>query len=361
MTVTKSVRIISGALDESPLRGGSIILRGVVDPACLTSLKVDNYQREVLPTTARSSLIKGLKSGQPFPDIELGMRGQRYTTREGVHYLLDDVFIIDGLQRVNATMRFLEMEPAAATRLGCVLHFDTDRTWERERFDVLNISRVRVSPNIILRNSREDYRITDLLYNLTTEATNFPLYNRVQWGQRMKREELITANQLLHTMARLHIHKGPLLGGNLRSTLQANDRLFELIGVNNLRNNLMAFYRLIDTAWGLTSVQIRELQPQLKGTFNFVLARLLSDHEDFWRNSDSSLFVDADFTRKFSTYPLRDPAYANLASSAGKAANILYSTLKDHINSGRRTGRLTLRDDVAPANESESSNEEATA
>ena len=68
---TESIKIINAALDEW---NGDILLRGVVDPSSLAHLKVDDYQREILPQSRIKELARAIKSGK-VPDIELGMRG----------------------------------------------------------------------------------------------------------------------------------------------------------------------------------------------------------------------------------------------------------------------------------------------
>ena len=73
----KSVKIINGALHESPLRGGTVILRGVIDVGSLKTLRFDDYQREALPLSSLAKLTNALKAGESLPDIEIGMRGDR--------------------------------------------------------------------------------------------------------------------------------------------------------------------------------------------------------------------------------------------------------------------------------------------
>ena len=94
-----SVKIVHGALDETP--ENELILRGVIDPLSLGKLKIDEYQREVLSSAKISKIKKGLRARR-VPDIVLGMRGHRIREVDGSVYLLDPVYIIDGLQRVTA-------------------------------------------------------------------------------------------------------------------------------------------------------------------------------------------------------------------------------------------------------------------
>ena len=45
-----------------------------------------------------------------------------------------------------------------------------------------------------------------------------------------------------------------------------------------------------------------------------------------------------------------DPNIINLASSNGKAGDVLYQVIVNHINSGKRTRRLELFEGIVPTN-----------
>lgn len=341
--MTDSIKIINYALDDSPLRGGTIILRGVVSADTLQFLKSDDYQREVMAITPRSKIQQGLKAGEPFPDIELGMRGERFIERNDAIYLQDDVFIIDGLQRVSGALHYLANQTGAPVRLGAVIHFNTTKDWERSRFEILNMERRKVSPNLLLRNSAEDNNALALLLDMSRNDTRFALYQRVSWQQQMKRGELITALQLLKSVNALHRHTIGLRGNrtSLSTLSDFMTKIYNTCGTQVIKANTRAFYDLIDECWGLRAIQYRETAPQVKGTLNAVLATLLSDHEDFWQ--EKRLFVSADLRRKLSKFRLSDPNVANLAAGNTGAGHLLYSMLKDHLNSGKRTGHLKQR------------------
>lgn len=348
MANDKSVKVINAALDESPLRGGSIIMRGVIAADSLIGLQVDEYQREAMQHSDRSRLMQALNGGQPLPDIEVGMRGERYMLRDGVHYMRDPMYIIDGLQRVSAAIRYMQLKPGMLPRIGATIHFNTDRLWERQRFEVLNVARVKVSPNIILRNRRDDHDVLRMLYDLSTTTTNFPLYQRVSWAQSMKRQELLTALMLFKTTGHLHMHASTgMLGGNVEDSMRGSDTLRDKIGLQNVKQNVTHFFNVIENCWGVQAIQYRDVAPQLKGTFLFVLARLFSDHIDFWRTgNERQFYCNVDLQAKLKGFKIFDPAVQSLAASSGKSRILLYSMLVDHINSGKRTRRLTLRDKV---------------
>src|SRR5215831_7176219 len=161
------IKLSHAALDESELRGGSIILRGVLDQSSLKYLRTDDYQREALPLTSLSKMIRAMQAGEVMPDIELGMRGQRFRTKDDVFWLLDLTFVVDGFQRINAALHVLSLNPGAMVHIGATVHFDTTKEWERERFRVLNTQRTPVSPNVLLRNKRDDSPAILTLYGLS--------------------------------------------------------------------------------------------------------------------------------------------------------------------------------------------------
>src|SRR3989338_1264210 len=82
-----------------------LVIRGVVDPTTLESIQTADYQREIIPGCKVKALMEAAKTSV-LPDIELGMRGESYQVKgvgdETAFFLKDEVFVIDGLQRINA-------------------------------------------------------------------------------------------------------------------------------------------------------------------------------------------------------------------------------------------------------------------
>ena len=360
-TKVNSVVIRNAALDE--IEGGKIVLRGTIDLASVHLLQVDDYQREALPLTALSSILDALKKGERLPDIELGMRGQRYKeVEDGVFRLYDPVFIVDGQQRVNGVGHHYGTNPDAVIHLGVTIYFDTDASWERERFRVLNTLRQKVSPNVLLRNKRDECKVIAMLYGLSHNDKQFMLHDRVTWSQRARKGELVSARLLAIVIGRLHSHRAPTKRLQIEEMVCGFKKAEEMIGVQIMRENTKAFFELIDECWGVRRVQYREGASYMKGNFLTTLAQLISDHTDFWKDPDEKrLFVEASLRRKLAQFPIHDPAVVQLASSGGKSRDMLYMMIRDHINSGKRTRRLDSRkgemvclngdDDVAEENE----------
>jgi len=170
---------------------------------------------------------------------------------------------------------------------------------------------------------------------------------RMTQSQLAARADLITALSLLKVAGRLHSHK--VAGKTSKwDDLYGNvDRAVATFGASNFRANIKTFYELIDECWGIRNILHKNSAAYLRGTFLDMLAQLLSDHVDFWRADAQQrrLMIDVDLRRKIASFPIRtDKAIITLAASAGKAREHLYLLMRDHINSGKRTRRLTPRD-----------------
>lgn len=343
MVRSSFVNVLSAALDETPK--GEIVLRCIIALDCLNLLMVDDYQREAMPLTSLWSIIKALEEGETLPDVELGMRGERFKeTKDGEFVLQDPIYIIDGLQRINAAMHVRATKPEVPVRLGATIHFSTSKEWERERFRILNTLRQKVSPNVLLRNMKEHSPAVSMLHSLSTNGSGFSLHDRVAWNQRMTKGELMSALTFAKVSGILHAHQAPTRRSSLTELVPALDKAVEIVGVQNMRSNTSAFFELIDECWGVKRVQYREGAIYLRNTFLLVLAALVSDHHDFWRQPDEKkLFIEAPLRRKIAQFPTHDPQVIQLASSAGKSREMLYYLLRDHINAGKRTKRLSSR------------------
>lgn len=335
-----TVKVTNAALQDT--EGGGIILRGVIDPSSLGLLQVAPYQREVLPISQINSLVDAFRTGT-VPDIELGMRGQDFRSRDDSCFLKDPVFIIDGLQRVTAALQLIKLEKDAAPKLGASIHFDTTEAWERDRFRILNAERAKLSSNILIRNLKDENPAVAMLINLCADK-HFVLNGRVCWSQRMSRGELISALTFLKVIGRLHLFAGPGASTSWSDLAKSLSGTMENVGKNTMRANAMEFFRIVDQCWGIQRVTFREGSTHLRQTFLTCLASIFSNHYDFWRGEDEKkLFVEASLVRKLALFPVADPTVVNLASTSGKAKEMLYLMLLDHINSGKRTRRLKPR------------------
>lgn len=329
------VKIMNAALEE---RGDFIILRGVIDPKSLNALLTPDYQRGALSRKTINALAVAIRDSK-VPDVELAVRGGDFSERAGTYTIKAPTYIMDGLQRISAARQLLldNVEPY----LGATAYFNTSIPWERERFRILNADRIRVSPNVLLRNARGQNQALKLVYDLTTKERNFVMFERVGWQQNQKRTEVMTALVMLKTIRKLHSHVAGNKGSNFLEVAQSLQKVMDTISRSCFSNNITTFFNVLDQCWSIRNVIYSERQAHLKGSFLLALADVFSRHVNFWNGE--LLSVDRNLIKKIAMFPLHDPEVKSLAGSTGQARNILSAMLIDHINSGKRTQRLRPR------------------
>lgn len=344
VTEKSLVRLQEASLDD---RGGVIVAHGWLDLAAMEALHVGDYQREILESRGgkKSSLYKAVEEAERLPDVMLGMRGQNFTSKGKDMLLEDDVFIVDGLQRISALRKFAADHPnrAREVRIGAEIRFATTRDSERDLFTILNLKRRAMAPSIILRNTRNHSSGVATLYGLTMNDKNSALFGRVCWNQQMSRLELMTAVTFAKAVITLHRHMGS--GGrhfaitNMSTVL---DNLSGAAGLANFRTNINSFFDLLDHAWGVRGIKYMDRVTHLRSNFMTQLAAVLSDHEDFW--DGNKLVVDAILKSKMKSFPIDDPTIIRLAGAGNVAGALIYRLIVDHINKSRQTSRhLTVR------------------
>lgn len=335
------VRLQSAALDD---KNGEIVAHGWLDIDAINKLRVGDYQREILQErsgggTRKSVILKAIEAGERMPDILLGMRGQRYTESRGSMNLENDVYIIDGLQRVSALRKFASSFPERAkeVRIGAEVRFNTTRDSEKELFTKVNLNRKAMAPSVVLRNERNRSEAMATLYGLSVNDAKFALCGKVCWDQQMDRGELVTGQTFGRVMAHLHRHLAP--GGRtvgkpllLVSTL---DAMAKACGLQNFRYNVNNFYEVMDEVWGVRGLKYKDRATHLRGNFMLQLAGgVFSDHEDFW--DGKKLFVDANMKRKLKAFPIEDPTIIRLAGAGSNAGDLLRRHMIDHLNKGKQ-------------------------
>ncbi|MCC6366329.1 MAG: hypothetical protein IT165_22660 [Bryobacterales bacterium] len=330
-----ALRVLSGALDELAER--QIVLRGVIEPASLAGLLKPDYQRETLRKATIEGLMEAFRDGAGrVPDVELAVRGEQYgcTDSDGTYTITGEVYIIDGLQRISAARQFAS--EGGKPLVGAMIHFATTEPWERERFDILNMRRTRLSPNVLLRNRTAQCPSLHRLYQLCAEES-FVLYQRVSWSQYMRREELLTALSFLKTVMRLHSQFGAGRYGVLPGIWQALPPMMANVGHNTMVENIKTLFDLIDAAWGIRNILYKDRATHLKTGFLFALADVISGYPAFW--SGKSLRIDRDMQKKIGQFGLHDPNVRAMACSTSNIG-LLSRLIVDHLNSGKRTRRL---------------------
>ncbi|HEX5426578.1 MAG TPA: hypothetical protein VFW94_23725 [Candidatus Acidoferrales bacterium] len=343
-----SIKITRAALDEQE---HEIVLRGVIEPESLSLLKVADYQREELPQSKIGPLMVALQAGG-VPDLQLGCRGGDFREREGAYYIADDVYIIDGLQRRTAALKL--MEKGLRPHVGATICFNTTEELERKRFRALNISSVKLSPNVLLRNLRYESPCLQALYQLCL-SSQFVFSRKISWSQRMRRGEILTATTLTKVTGYLHRRMGSALAERSHGKLvPALDRVMNKIGRAIMMANVREYFDVVNYCFRTGEVVYTDAAPSLRATFLYTLADVLGSFEDFWK--DYELSVPAELRKKIARFPINDPHVVALCASGGSSMKILYNLIVDHINSGKRTKRL--RPFRAPVNGSYSEEQE---
>ncbi len=338
MALYNGIKVCNGALDEV---SGNIVLRGVIVPLTLANLKVDTYQREERSVSDLSKMVVALRAGKQLPDIEIGIRGNDYSEREGVFYIANSCFIVDGLQRVTACKRLLAEDPTAIVRLGAMLHFGTDLKWEKDRFKVLNGGdggRVPVSSNVLLRNSADESESVSALISMTHNDKEFALRGKVSWNQRKGRGELINALTVMKTVGTLHCHFGPGRSQRYYELIKSTDKTMNLVGPNIWRANVRAYFDFLDQGFGIRTIKYADLSPHIKFAFMRTLAQVFADHKSFW--SETKLAIDPRDSQKMRAFPIGDPGVIGLINSGSGVNPMLYQKIVAHLNAGRRTTRM---------------------
>lgn len=336
---TEGVRITSPGLEDTPER--ETILRGSVALESLPLLKIDKYyQRELLSNSSNRQIQRAIDMGVDLPDISLGMRGSRFTADPtGAVILLDPVYIIDGQQRVGTIIRHLGQFPTDTVRIGAQIYFDTTVERERIKFMALNMFRTNVSTNVMLANLRHESDLLASLFGLVTTQAGFVMYQRVCWAQQRKGAHLISASMYMNVAMMLHSHMAATRSLTARTIKMSLDNLQRAVSIQVVRDNTKRFWEIIDEAWGIEELSDSAV-PYLKTGFLLTLARLFSDHVDFW--DGEHLAVPLELRKRLQAFSPHNPAHAHLASGHGAALVNLRFLMIEHLNK-RRGKKLTLR------------------
>lgn len=351
-----SIRLKAAGLSEV---NGEIIAQGFLDIEALKQLKVGDYQREVLKSTGvkqqrRTRLEVAVADGARLPSIVLGMRGQDFRQSGDDILLYDPVYIVDGLQRSFAMMSYAEKSEAEAKDLliGCEVRFQTSRETEKELFQTLNLRRTPMSPNVILRNSKDHNKAVLTLYGLSVVDSRSPLFERVQWTQRRRVGEMLTALTVSQVADKLHRHvdipatrninnKGGSKQSGVESRMATLEKRSTAIGLKTFRENVSEFFDMVDQTFGLRKIEYSELATHLRGNFLLILAQMLSDHEDFW--DKGQLTINAVHKRKIASFRIDAPEVVRLAGGSNTTMPMLYAMLKEHMNKGMKKNHLKPR------------------
>ena len=323
------------------------VIRGELEPETLGQLQYDWYQRgQVNPKKIRQLMDSIEKNSDNIPDLTLGMRGKSYEiTNDGGVILSDPTFLIDGLQRWTASMFLLERTPPVLPYLGVKAFLPTDIDFELAMFRDLNAYRTSMSASVLLRNEKEYSKVAATLWGLSGDQ-QFALAQRVGWNQQIDTTlggHLLRGIVLLDVMFRLHSHIPTITytRGNVVKRVWALEKGIDAVGLQQARENLTRFFDIVDECWGIRGAQIKYNETFLTSGWLQTLAKLFSNHREFWR--DLEFNVPASHMRDLKRIRWTDPKLEQLARGNATAHDHLMTAFLDIMNKGKSTGRLVDR------------------
>ena len=321
-----------------------VVIRGELEPETLLGLQVDWYQRGTVAPKKIKELMEGIEqSSENIPDLTIGMRGTQHDITNSEVILHDPTYIIDGLQRWTACVML--MEKGILPYLGCKAFLASDIDFELRMFRDLNSKRTSMSASVLLRNEKEYSRVAATLWGLARDP-KFALCDRVAWDQAVDKSlngQLLRGVTMLDVLFTLHSHipKIVFTRGAVVRRLYALEKDIDAIGLQQARDNLTTFFDVVDEAWGIRDAQIRYNATFLTSGWLSTLAKLFSDHREFWR--DTELSVSAPLMRDLKRIRWTDPTLDMMARGNASSQEHLKSAFLDIINKGKSTGRLVDR------------------
>lgn len=321
------------------------VIRGELEPETLLGLEVDWYQRGKVSASKIRDLMEGIKKGaENIPDITIGMRGTGYDITNTDVMLNDRVFIIDGLQRWTACIMLLDK--GIMPLLGAKVFLPTDINFELMMFRELNSKRTSMAASVLLRNEKEFSRVAGTLWGISRDPA-FALANRIAWDQQVERKlggQLLRGITMLDIVAFLHGHIQSISGfnrGGALKRLYGLEKHIDNVGLQQARTNLIKFFDVVDEVWGIRDAQIKYSETFMTPGWLTTLARVFSDHREFWRENELSVGVS--YIRDLKRIRWTDPKLEALARGTSTGLDMLKTSFVEIINKGKSSGRLVDR------------------
>jgi hypothetical protein len=203
-----------------------------------------------------------------------------------------------------------------------------------------------MSGNVILRNEKETSRVAGTLYGLSNTA-KFAACGRVCWDQVSTRGsggDLTTGTIMLTLLIELHRHIiGPVSCTYVIDRLACADQRIDKVGLQRGRDNLSDFFDFVDAAWGIRTPGLTKGKaPYLQKQWLTVIAKILSDHTEFWRNNNE-LFVPLPLIREFQKVDPFDKAFGHLLNGTKSELELLYAMIIKILNKGKSKTVLVNR------------------
>jgi hypothetical protein len=361
---TMQIELLNASLAERPdeiTQKQTVVALGFLKPSSLGSIRVDDYQREILIPRRSTNIYEAVKRGAYLPPITIGIRSANFESDGSTMLLPAETYVIDGLQRKSAIEKCYAEDSLLFSnyQIGADVRFSTTFDLEKQLFHILNLRRTSLSPNIILRNMRDKFTGIATLYGLSFSDTDFALYNRVQWCQRSGLGDLLTAMTLLRTGIELYNHVTVSAGAHADSPPDETGRRggahrhspdggavhlqnkIKIIGLNNFRMSMIHFMDVVDQCWGVRNIETSASRPQTKGAFLHALAMVLSEHKDFWKGY--KLNVPNTHRERLKQLPLAKLTLKERVSGGYVECMLLSQIIIRHLNRGRSQHKLHSR------------------
>ena len=140
-------------------------------------------------------------------------------------------------------------------------------------------------------------------------------------------------------------------GASVLNELAYADAQVDSVGLMRARQNLEHFFDVIDEAWGVRNFVGSKPPVHLRWGWLDTLAKIFSDHVDFWRDSDVELRIAASFIKDLRGKVFPSELEGQLGSKTER--DVLYQVIVQRLNKGRITNRLHARRERERAEDAE--------
>jgi hypothetical protein len=336
--MANEIHVLNGALEKDADEFDQDCLRGTIDQECLRWLNTDWYQRlEGFSEKEIRELTDLYFAHKKVTDIILGMRGGRFRKDGADFWLIDKVYIIDGVQRWHAARLALDHRPDLKLRLGAKIYFNTTAESENAMFCAMNATQQRVSASVLVRNKYKTSAAAKLLYELNRN-NDFALKDCIGWNQRLNVGEVFSGFTLGCIAGALHMDKGGQPTGAAYDLLEHLDKVAIKITPEVMSQNLIGFFDAVDTCWSIRGHKKPEC---LNREFLCVLARLFSSYENFWDGNE--FYLAPRYQKKLAKVDSESirTQVKQLTKSNVDTKDVLFEVLRKRLDldafSGRRT------------------------
>ncbi len=341
--------IIENARYET-LKNGQRVLAGRLSPHTAHLLQVGPYQREPIPAHV-AKIKKALADGSPLPHIWVGFRSieiEDVPGMPGSKLLVGPKmsYLIDGLQRNTALLSYIAdyiadptLDQGNLNSLEVQVFVNTTEEIEKNLFrDVNSTSRI-VSGNVLFRNmagtadTKPESQVVKLLLDLTTVGSGFVLQRKIGWKQSLSKDEVMNAVTMAQVLCYLHKHVTGKMQriGNYRTVAASLDTIHSRVDDAVFWDNTRAFFNAMVQCFRIDHKTVGSMtkskNPALMNVFMASLAKVISDHENFWDNDGRLRFTDRHIAR-MKNFDMRDADFVAMLAGGGAKPQVEYHIIE---------------------------------